>query len=705
MALLACALTAVFAFGQEPALHEAAQQEPVSHEAEPQEFGHGEAASVEFSLEDSDELDTAWQDDPEEAVLADTLEGAQPQSAPVRGPLKAAVYVTGLPDLVAKPFNSAIGSALLKTKIYAEIERIDISGPPSPQALIAAGSSAGVSYIFGINASGQLSVAILDVKEASELAKTTIDGKITVFNSALMAKKIVDFILTSGPKPEPEAQADAPPRQHGQPEGEQKRMKLGVLYFESLTGHDKLASEMTDVVTAGLDSLGLYDVYLPDDIDRALANAKIRKPNNCRDPKCVQSIAKALGLERMVYGTVDMNGNRCGVNIVLIDVSYGRPIENVSIEGAEGVPAQYVVQYALDRIHGYESQADVRKYFGPEVDNVREFMWSSIAVLGAGVFYSVINYGLGGASGAVDVELVGGAYENKTYSGVPALSNQIPMFARPAALANAYTAISDDAYGVLYNPAGMPFALNREAALAYQYRFGMDLLAATYVNKATRDLGFGQALLLSTDRDNLMTELYFITAAGYKFNQMPIMGPLSVGASIKLMGNTVNDVSPDSPRGQSFGGGLDLGLMWELSQTIRYGITMRDVLSVNRWKNRTTGYQYNEWMPVTMHMGGSYRAGYTTLLVAEGEIPLYADQPWVMAGGMEFEFFRIFALRLGLQKEIMDEHAGGWKITGGGGLKFDIEPMWGKYLNLDFAYEYNTLELFPVVNVSVRVGF
>jgi hypothetical protein len=31
--------------------------------------------------------------------------------------------------------------------------------------------------------------------------------------------------------------------------------------------------------------------------------------------------------------------------------------------------------------------------------------------------------------------------------------------------------------------------------------------------------------------------------------------------------------------------------------------------------------------------------------------------------------------------------------------------MWGKYLNLDFAYEYNTLELFPVVNVSVRVGF
>jgi len=501
------------------------------------------------------------------------------------------------------------------------------------------------------------------------------------------------------------AEQDSTQPQPAPPQGQQKRVKLGVLYLESLTGHDKLASEMTGVMAGKLDSLELYEIYLPDDIDKALANAKIRKPGNCRDPKCVQSIAKTLGLERMIYGTVDMNGARCGVDIVLIGVSQARPIESVSIQGADGVPAQYVIQSALDRIHGYESKADVTKYFGPEVDNVKEFMWSSIAVQGAGVFYSLINYGLGGSGSTDDIELVGGAYEKETYSGIPALSNQIPMFARPAALANAYTAVSDDAYGVLYNPAGMPFAVNREAALAYQYRFGMDILAASYVNKAARDIGFGQALLLSTDRDNLMTELYFVSAAGYKFNQMPIMGPISVGASIKMMGNTVNDVSPDSPRGQSFGGGLDLGLMWELSQAIRYGLTMRDVLSVNRWKNRTTGYQYSEWMPTTMHMGGSYRAGYTALLVADGQIPLYADQPWVMAGGMEFELFRIFALRAGLQREIMDEEADWWKITGGCGLKFDIEPMWGKYLYLDMAYEYNTLELFPVINVSVRVGF
>jgi hypothetical protein len=125
-----------------------------------------------------------------------------------RGPMKAAVYVTGIPDLVAKPFNSAISAALIKTKVYAGIEKIDVSGPPSPQALIAAGSNAGVSYIFVINVQGAISVAILDVAEGNELAKISIDGKITAINAALIAKKIVDFILKSGPKPDPAEQAE-----------------------------------------------------------------------------------------------------------------------------------------------------------------------------------------------------------------------------------------------------------------------------------------------------------------------------------------------------------------------------------------------------------------------------------------------------------------------------------------------------------------
>jgi hypothetical protein len=125
--------------------------------------------------------------------------------SPPRGPLKAAVYVTGIPPMVAKPFNSAISSALMKSKVYAGIESIEVSGAPSVSTLADAGRNAGVSYIFTINVAGQISVAIIDVAGTMELAKISIDGKITAVSAAVIAKKIVDFILTSGPKPDPDA--------------------------------------------------------------------------------------------------------------------------------------------------------------------------------------------------------------------------------------------------------------------------------------------------------------------------------------------------------------------------------------------------------------------------------------------------------------------------------------------------------------------
>jgi hypothetical protein len=360
---------------------------------------------------------------------------------------------------------------------------------------------------------------------------------------------------------------------------------------------------------------------------------------------------------------------------------------------------------ALDRIHGQkDAKPSVGAYYGPEVNNLSEFLWSSIAVQGAGAFYSFVNYGAGSDKTETAIVLVGGP-QNGALSGIPSGANQIPIFARPAALANAYTAVSDDAYGVLYNPAGMPWVEGREAVASYQYRFGMDIMAVSYANRALRDLGFGQAVLLTTDRDGAMTEMLFVTAAGYKINQDYLLGPLSVGAASKQVGNPVNKPSPDSPYGQSYGAGLDLGFMWELSSDIRYGLLFRDVPAVNKWRNRATGERYSEAQPPPLHMGGSYAVSYSVFMAADGQIPLYADQPWVMAGGIEYEFFRMLALRVGLQREILDEDANWWKITCGAGFKFGTVSTWGRDITLDLSYEYNTLELFPVVNVSVKAGF
>ena len=475
---------------------------------------------------------------------------------------------------------------------------------------------------------------------------------------------------------------------------------LGVLRLESLTGHDDIASGLMETMALKLEELGLYTLVLPDEIEAALNEKNIRMPGRCREPKCVHDIAKAAGVNRIIYGTVDKNGSRIGVRLTLLDVSINAPIESVNIQGDQGIRAEDVLAQAILLVHGHAGDEELAKYFGPPLSNLRELMWSAAAVQTTGLFYSLLNYGARSGN-KIDGYM---GHSKEKLSGIAASADQIPLFARPAALANAYVAASDDAYGVLYNPAGMAWVAQREAAAAYQQRFGVDLIAATYVNKATRDLGFGHALLLSTDSDGMMTELYFISAVGYKLNNTPI-GPVSFGATFKTISNSVKALSPDSPRGQSIGAGLDLGFMWEMSDRIRYGLLFRGVPAINSWKNRATEDHYYEAHPATLTMGGSYRSSYSSFFIAEGQIPLYRDQPWIMAGGIEYEFFRTITTRVGLQREILDDEANWWKITAGTGFKFNTEPIWGKSLNLDAAYEYNTLHLFPVLNVSLRMGF
>ena len=118
-----------------------------------------------------------------------------------------------------------------------------------------------------------------------------------------------------------------------------------------------------------------------------------------------------------------------------------------------------------------------------------------------------------------------------------------------------------------------------------------------------------------------------------------------------------------------------------------------------------TGNRYIEPQPTTLAMGGIFRVGYSTLLIAEGNIPLYEDQAWKMAGGLEQELFSILLLRIGIQREIMASYAPPWKITGGFGLKVNTEQFAGDYLSLDGSYEYNTVQVFDVINVSLRFGF
>ncbi|KMQ50881.1 hypothetical protein CHISP_2232 [Chitinispirillum alkaliphilum] len=489
-------------------------------------------------------------------------------------------------------------------------------------------------------------------------------------------------------------------------QGGVSKVSVGVLALSADESQREDAERMTGELQTALSDMGFYDVYSPAQIRDGLERRHLNVPSLIRDPRCVLHVGRALGLDRMIYGSVEVYRNRAGISLYLIDVGLRQTIDRVHIKGEPGIDASTVLMSAVYRLHGQNDTLATVPYFGPQVDNKKGLLVSGTAFLGTGLLYAVINSLIEHNNGyTVSGENVN--YRNEGLSGFSSSANQIPVFARPAALANSYTAVSDDAYGVLYNPAGMAWVDGPQMAGAYQYRYGLlDVMSASYVNRATREIGFGHALLYASDRDFALTELFFVTSVAYRLNHLfQSLNPLSLGVSLKVASSRVKNLSPDSPAGSSIGAGLDVGLIWELSERIRYGLLLRDLPVINRWKNSVTDHSYFEAHAATLHMGGSFQAGYSTLLVADGQIPVYQDQPWKMGGGLEHELFRTIALRIGMQKEIMSTDPTPWKITGGFGLRLDTENLFGRSLQLDCSYEHNTSGVFNVLNISAKADF
>ena len=478
------------------------------------------------------------------------------------------------------------------------------------------------------------------------------------------------------------------------------KIRIGVLNLETTGMNESVAKGINDTLNKILSDLGFYKVYTQKDMETAFGQIKQKFPAHCRDPRCVTEMGNCLGLDRMMFGCFDKNKNGYGINLTLLDVKSKQIVEKVSMEGAEGVAAEGLLKVAVTRLHGLETPGaeNMPKYFGPEIHNEKQFLYSSGICFGLGLLWAAINGGLG------DFNL-SKQFDTLSLSHISGSTLQVPFFGRPTALGDGYIAASDDAYGVVYNPAGMAWLPHAEMALGYQYRFSMiNNFIASYVNKATREIGFGECVLYTGDVDKLQSELHFISSCAYKFNRPFLFPrPVSLGVSVKLSTITSPESEDATASQKTFEGGLDFGLMTEFADNIRFAAVLKDAPSIKKVNNTTTGIRYLEYEPMQFQMGGTYQAGYSTFLICQGQIPLYEDQLWAFSGGIEQEIFRVFKVRLGMKKQAYFDTP--WLVTGGFGLDVNTENIAGKYIMLDGSYEYNTLDVFPAANVSFRIGF
>ena len=481
------------------------------------------------------------------------------------------------------------------------------------------------------------------------------------------------------------------------------KTRIGILNPAVEGGGEKLASEVLRNLKESVSAIGGYDIYMEEGMHKAFDENKMRFPKYCREPRCVAAVGSTLQLDRMIYGSIDKAEKTFGINLTLVDVASKQVIEKVSIESDPGIGLADAIRVAVSRLHGHvdtDLDTNTHTYYGKQINNLKQLYISSGACIAAGLLWAIINN-----------EFIDG--EKKNYggeSGVGTGSYLIPMFARPAALGNCYIAASDDAYGVFYNPAGMSWASGGEVSFGYQNRFGMlNNFAASFVNKATREIGFGQGFQYTGDNEDLYHEITFISGISYKFNDfVPFLRPFSVGLNLKIMSMKTGDgsVGLDAQKGSGFGFGLDLGFQIELSEKIRGAVLLKNTPTIVKYNNATENNltEYNENAPVELSLGGSFQASYETFLICEGHIPLYKEQVWKGACGVERIIFRVMRVRIGVEKsEGFDTP---WKINGGFGLNFPTESFLGKYFILDSSYEFNTLSPFSnVLNFSFRFGF
>ncbi len=115
------------------------------------------------------------------------------------------------------------------------------------------------------------------------------------------------------------------------------KSKLAALGI-SAEGDPQLARTYLDVLVTALGETGVYDIISQNEMNAILGLEKLKDVAGCDQASCMAEIGGALGVERIVTGSVSRVGDATVVSLQLINVKYGNVENRVSMPwtGREG---------------------------------------------------------------------------------------------------------------------------------------------------------------------------------------------------------------------------------------------------------------------------------------------------------------------------------------------------------------------------------
>ncbi len=242
---------------------------------------------------------------------------------------------------------------------------------------------------------------------------------------------------------------------------------------------------------------------------------------------------------------------------------------------------------------------------------------------------------------------------------------------RSIAMGSAFTGLSNDCFSIFYNPAGLNnIKFNEASFFVFPYQYGLKELSTTILlfNIFTKYGTFGFAA--KKFGFELYKELTGSIAYANNYNQINFGVTININSlSIRNYGNDITV-------------GLDVGVLFPLSQNFDIGFTVKNINAPTIGKKR-------EKLPQALLTGIAYNPVDNFVLTFDMQKEYKSDL--CFASGLEYKIFDLVYLRLGL-RNLPSTYSAGI------GVEFNL-------LRLDYAFvNHQELGLSHSMTVSILIG-
>ena len=298
------------------------------------------------------------------------------------------------------------------------------------------------------------------------------------------------------------------------------------------------------------------------------------------------------------------------------------------------------------------------------------------------------------------------AVRAETVSDIPAAFVDIGYGARPMGMGGAFVALADDANAVLWNPAGLARLQNSQLTGMYARQMGLvpyGFMGFAQPVSPRSSLGAG----VISSGDAALRETTALLSVAHRLRPGLCLG-LSAKARMATYGNNPDGAwDPDGTgnrqvTGRGLGLGIDLGLLYDLTDRTSLGLIWRDILAPVSWQadNETgTARGGGEGVPMTLVMGTAHRWSEDVTMSLSLDRSLHQDAADRLAAGYENRLWDLIILRAGYGQEITADPDRLYSL--GLGLEHDLSATWN--LAFDFAYLFHDLANTP--RISLTMGF